>query len=119
MTDVLEAAKYLESLQEKAKEKILGAVKIQNTVVDAIVIYSKNDLISKRVDYSVKFKLNGTEHKIDGYLDNSNMSREDIMSKQLYHDQIVALFYKRLSEIIAELIVKNSSKIFQDFQKIG
>lgn len=118
MVDVLEAAKYLESLQEKAKEKILGAVKIENTIVDAIVVYSKHDLINKRVEYLVKFKLNGTEHQIEGFLDNSTISREDIMSKQLYHDQIVALFYKRLSEIIAELIVKNSSKIFQDFQKI-
>lgn len=96
-----ESIRLLNEMEEKAKKNIIATIKIEENFLKAIAIYHRDDYVSDRMIYNIKFELNGKTHMIEDYIDNFEWRQE--LSKSymgLGNEQIFKALMKKFSEMI-------------------
>ncbi len=63
------SVELLNELEEKARKNIVYKTKIEQNYLKAIAIYYTDDLITNRIHFYIKFKLNGVKILISDYID--------------------------------------------------
>lgn len=114
-----ESIRLLNEFQEKAKQNIIATFPTQDNTINAMAIFYHNEMIYRRVDYQLKFSLNGREIICEGYLDRNNFSEE--IYKTFHHylqEAVKEILIKRFSEIIAQRFVEFFPKEINGMLKI-
>lgn len=104
-----ESVRLLNEMEEKARQNIIATIKIDENFLKAIVIYYRDEMITNRMIYHIKFELNGKEHKIEDFIDNFEWRQEFSKSYMgLGNETIFRLLHKKFSEMVAMELMRQS-----------
>jgi hypothetical protein len=106
------SVQLLNEFTEKARQNIIDTIHIKNNVIDCYVIYYQDDIVTDSLKYYIRFKLNGVEHKMNGNIDKAEL-HESSYAYQFRNQGILILVYKKYAELIAEELIKATSKEHQ------
>lgn len=102
-----ESVRLLKEFEQKAKDKIIETIHINNNVIEACAIFYVNDVCQWKIEYSLRFKLNGKDYKLKGYLEDEDVVRTSPREYRL--QQLKQILIKKYSEVIAEELLKQSN----------
>lgn len=101
--------KLLNEMQEKAKENIIHTIKIEENYLKAVAIYYRDLLIIDRMEFYLKFELNGLEFCIKDHIDKREWRKAVLTGYTgLGNEYIFRVLHKKFSEMIAEELMKQS-----------
>lgn len=109
-----ESVRLLNEFEEKAKKNIIATIQIDENLLKAVVIYYRDEVVSNRMSYHIKFSLNGQETIIIGYVDNFEWREE--LSKTWFglgNEAIFRILHKKFAEMVAEELMKQSPDFLQ------
>lgn len=112
------SVELLNEFEEKAKKNIIYKTKIDKNHLKAIAIYFRDEIVTNRIHFYVKFELNGVEHLIKDYIDGFEWNQE--MYKSYFGFGIEAIFimvHRKLSDMIAKELMKQLPKDIESFNK--
>jgi hypothetical protein len=73
-----EAIKIFKELEEKAKEKVMNGIRLENLPMDAIA-YKSNDFMNNQLLFMIVYKINGKQRRVEyRHNDFRNGLEEDI-----------------------------------------
>jgi hypothetical protein len=104
-----ESVRLLNNMQDKAQRNIIATIKIEENFLKAVAIYYRDEMISDRMTYHIRFELNGKEYMIEDYIDKFEWRQE--MSKSymgLGNEVIFRALHKKFSEMVANELMKQS-----------
>lgn len=96
----------LNEMQEKTFANILRTIKVEDNTLNAVVVYTVLQACQDDLAFTVKFKFNGKEHRIDGIIPRSDLDR----SKYGSSAAMIALA-KSVCLLFAENVVENCSPV--------
>ncbi|MEM6737416.1 MAG: hypothetical protein AAF620_15250 [Bacteroidota bacterium] len=104
-----ESVALLNEFEEKALRNIVYKTKIEQNHLRAIAIYLQNQFVHDRIDFIVKFELNGKQFVVRDFVDNFEW-RGELSSAYggFGHKDIFSIVHKKLSEMIAEELMLQS-----------
>lgn len=113
-----ESISLLNEFTKKAKDNIIHTVHIQENYLKAIAIYYKDEILSNRTHFHLKFNLNGKEYLIEDSVDNWEWRNIELKKwNGLGNEVIFKALHKKFSEIIAEELMKNCPDFIDEVLK--
>lgn len=109
--------KSLELLNEMNKKSIANLVKsveIDSNELKCCAVYLRDEVFSNRVNYVIRFILNGKEHIIESYL-----SGDELMQNRMgfnYNGHMIRKTYEEMSKLISIKLLEEK-KDFVNFLK--
>ena len=103
------SVELLNEMQEKAQRNIIATIKIEENFLKAVAIYYRDEILTDRMTYHIRFELNGKEYTIEDSIDKFEWRQE--MSKSymgLGHEAIFKALHKKFSEMVANELMKQS-----------
>jgi hypothetical protein len=108
------SVELLSEMQEKAKDKIIATIPIEENFLKAVVIYYEDEFLMDRVHYHIKFVLNGKEYIIKDYIDKFQFFKENSQSfLGLNNEAVFKALYKKFVEVLAIGIINNNPESSQ------
>lgn len=102
-----ESIKILNEMMDKAKSNIIHSFRVDNNIIKAIGIYYVTGLMSDKIEFHIKFQLNGKDYYI-----------VDEVNRFEYSEELKDNFYKFGSEAIFAMVLNVFSKaIAQELMK--
>ena len=89
-------------MMEKAQGSILHSIKIDNNTLKAVYVVLAHGGMFNQTIIKAKFTLNGIEHSYTMDADNYILSK---------HDSVVQVLYEKLSQLIAQELVRDYMNI--------
>ncbi len=99
-----DSIRLLNEMTDKAKRNVLHAIHLKSNIIDCAVVYYRNDNFYGKIDFCLKFDLNGTTHEIDGQIDQHEFDPSGLrhsFGSGLVYDFLV----KKYSEEISKMII--------------
>jgi len=113
-----ESIRMLNEMQEKAKDNIIHTIKIEENYLKAIAVYYHDPLIIDRLEFYLKFKLNGKEYCINDHINKMDWRKEALTGYTgLGHEYIFKVLHKKFSEMIAEELMSQSPEFLSSITK--
>lgn len=109
----------LNEFTEKATSNLIYSRKVEQNNLKALGLYFRDDVISDRVHFIIKFKVNERESVIEDFVDNFEWKQE--LSKNYSgfgNKHIFITVYKKLSEMIAIELMNQSPEFIKQINKL-
>ena len=113
-----ESIRLLNEMQEKSKQNIIATIKIEENFLKGIAVYFQDDFVADRINYYIRFELNGKKYDIKSHLDRFEWN--EIKTKQyigLYNQVIFDHLIREFSEKIASELLLNSHESLKEMLK--
>ena len=109
----------LNEFTEKATSNLIYSRKVEQNNLKVIALYFRDDIISDRVHFKIKFKLNEREVVIEDFVDNFEWKQELAENYCGFGNRhIFITVYKKLSEMIAAELMNQSPEFIKEFNKL-
>lgn len=116
-----ESVELLNEFTQAAKDNIIDTVHIKNNVVDCVVIFYRMSPMVDDYEFALRFKLNGSEHKLHGVINRMYLEGRDA-HYGFRSKAVLDLFVDSYSKVIAiELMrmdLKGASAILENNRNI-
>jgi len=101
------SVKLLNEFEEKAKNNIIAKIEIRENNVDAAAIYFHDDFCGDRVQFHIRFKMNGKEYVMRDSVDSFEWNREISQTYNGFGNvDVFKAFHNKVGEIIAFELMK-------------
>ena len=108
----------LNEFTEKARLNIINKVVIEQNHIKAVAIYYTDDIVGNRINFDVRFVLNGIETTISDHVDKYDWDNS-LMSSYFGFGikEIFEKVHKKLAEMIALDLMKQSPEFMEELKR--
>lgn len=102
-----ESIKLLNELQEKAKENLCYSVRINQTFINAVAFFFREDQMDGGFEVYYKFGLNGSEFKVKTFISDDEWHEEQMkhpLDEPSINISMILIYDKIAAEISKELL---------------
>lgn len=102
--EVIKTIRLIDEIKKEVRTSIIETVEIPDNIFSCIGVFYQYDVVSDRMRYGAKYKLNGKEHIFEGYI-NKNQILFDPNPSLRGKEQLLEILTKEFSRSIVELLV--------------